>query len=146
MIENGATTETLVLRADHAALRALRPWLDQCLRLRDAEQIGIIELAIQELAANVVDHADTADERLTITLEQQGGAVWVELRDDGRPVELPCPTTKEPHPRVGGYGMMIVEQLTSSLRYERVGNENVWSAEFACETPPQPGPESAALR
>ncbi len=122
--------ETLVLTTEHTALRALRPWLERCLQPSDPEQIGRIELALQELAANVVDHADGAGEHFTIHLDQPSGAVRVELRDKGKPVELPCPSTNEPHPRVGGYGLMIVEQLASTVRCERVGDENVWWVEF----------------
>ncbi len=131
MTEDSRQRSTLVMAADHGALRALRPWLEECLLPGDTEQVGRIELAVQELAANVVDHADTPGERLTVHLDQPAGAVVVELRDDGKPVELPCESTREPHPRVGGYGMMIVEQLASSLHYERIGDENVWRAEFA---------------
>ncbi len=124
--------ETLVLTTEHTALRALRPWLERCLHPSDPNQIGRIELAIQELAANVVDHADTAGEHFAIHLDQPDGAVRLELRDDGKPIDLPCPSTRESHPRVGGYGLMIVEQLATTLRYERVGDENVWWVEFAC--------------
>lgn len=124
--------KTLVLTTEHTALRALRPWLERCLHPSDPGQIGRIELAIQELAANVVDHSEPASERFTLHLDRPSGVVRIELRDDGNPVDDAGPSTREPHPRVGGYGLMIVEQLASTLRYERVGDENVWSVEFDC--------------
>lgn len=121
---------SLVLETTHDALRQLRPWLTESIGTFDDELIGTIELAVHEVATNIVDHSDTAGRTLAIHLERDDRAVRFELRDSGRLVRLPTETDLEPHPRVGGYGMVIVGLLASRVRYERVGSENVWSIDF----------------
>ena len=121
---------TLVLDANHEALRQLRPWLNGSVGDVDADLVGMVELALHELAANIVDHAETSAPRLVIHLERADRTLRIELRDTGRPVRLPAENELEPHPRVGGYGMVIVRQLASRVHYERSGSENVWSIDF----------------
>lgn len=121
---------TLVLDADHEALRQLRPWLDGSVGVLDADLVGMIELAVHELAANIVDHADAEGQRLVIELERIERTLRFELRDNGSPVQLPSESDLEPHPRVRGYGLVIVRQLASRVHYERSGSENVWSIDF----------------
>lgn len=121
---------TLVLDANHEALRRLRPWLDGSVGDVGADLVGTVELALHELAANIVDHAETSAPRLVIHLERLDEMLRIELRDTGRPVRLPAETELAPHPRVGGYGMVIIRQLASRVHYERSGSENVWSIDF----------------
>lgn len=73
----------LVLATDHAALRRIRPWLQQCLPDIDPSVLGGIELAVHELAANSVDHSDTS-ERVTLTADRRPSQLMVELRDGGK--------------------------------------------------------------
>lgn len=66
-------------------------------------------------------------------LERVDRTVQIELRDDGDLVHLPSETDLDPHPRVGGYGLMIVRQLATRVRYLRSGSENVWLIDFQIE-------------
>ena len=128
-------TATLSLGPDHADLRRIRPWLDRLLPTSDDHTRGRIELAINELAANCLDHAGVPDPGLQLSGRLRPTGFTVELRDRGRPAELPDIQDLAPHPRIGGYGLVIVQQLAASLSHVRVGQENVWHVEFELDPP-----------
>lgn len=115
----------LTLVPDHRELRRLRPWLQSWLDPALDHQLGRVELCIHEMATNVVDHAEPTS--LVITGRLTVDEVEVELRDDGRPY---VDSTRAPHPRIGGYGLMIAEQLASAIVYARHDNENRWTIRF----------------
>lgn len=126
-------TEDLTLDANYEALREIGPWLSDCIGA-DHDSHGSIELAIHELATNSVDHAGSPDQRLRISgrVDKAETVLTVEIRDHGNPFDTASAPTPDPaEPQVGGYGLMIVEQLASELRYERAADENIWTASFA---------------
>lgn len=145
---------TLRLEANYEAARAIGPWLQKALDdpspLR--ERIGELELAIHEVAINVVDHAfgptdaaddvdvaDVADRHYTISLDDGSAPdeVIVQLRDSGAAF-AGAETPNLDEPQVGGYGLFIAERLTSSLAYERVDGTNIWTLTFAASGTPHP--------
>lgn len=129
---------SLRLAADHLSARAIGPWLQDSLDAIESAQrdrVGELELAIHEVAINIVDHAFSDDDgtnHYTICLDDdsQSGVIRVQFRDAGAPFrDAPTPDLNEP--QVRGYGLFIAEQLTSELTYERVKDTNVWTLTFA---------------
>jgi serine/threonine-protein kinase RsbW len=126
---------TVELAATYLALRDIGPWLEGLLAplgsKRLAELKGSIELAVHELAANSVAHAYADDCKLVLTgsLEQDRLVVCLE---DGGDEFSPDPTAvADPdHPQVGGYGLLIIDALASSVDYERDGDTNRWTVAF----------------
>jgi anti-sigma regulatory factor (Ser/Thr protein kinase) len=125
----------LRVASNYEALRAIGPWLDGILEPFDETTRTIMqqrmELAIQELATNSIDHAESGEGGLTLRSDVNSTSVVIELSDLGKPVDIA--TIPEPdfaEPQVRGYGMMIAEQLTDDLGYERVDQRNVWTVRF----------------
>lgn len=128
-----APTE-IELAATYLALRDIGPWLDDLLAPlagRAAELKGSIELAVHELAANSVAHAYAEDCRLVLTGSLEPHRVVVGLRDSGEEFSPTSDAVADPdHPQVGGYGLMIIDALASSVDYERDGDTNLWTVTF----------------
>lgn len=136
---------SLILRCDHSELRRIRPWLDSVTHDLDDVTLGEIELAVHEVAANIIDHgvanprvagdsdfpSPSDSTALMLRLDQSPRRLRVQLCDEGHPAVLPGDDDLDPHPRVRGYGMIIVSLLASNVRYERSGESNVWTVDFA---------------
>lgn len=118
----------LTLPAGYRHLRKLRPWLATQAPDLDESELGRIELCLQELAANVIDHAGAAE--FTVRAAHSSGQLVIEIHDRGAPMKESTTALVESHPRVRGYGLMIAEQLASDLAYERQSTINVWRATF----------------
>jgi serine phosphatase RsbU (regulator of sigma subunit)/anti-sigma regulatory factor (Ser/Thr protein kinase) len=122
---------SIILEANHLALRELGPWLAGVCqdRLGDPGRLGKLELGLHELCTNIVDHSYRGGPgRIRITAWLQPGAVRFESRDVGVAF-VPGPAGR-PEPgiaQIRGYGLMLIEQLVDSVSYERVGDENVWT-------------------
>lgn len=132
-------TDQLVLSADYESARQIGPWLAatlEQLRAPQLDRIGELELALHELAINIVDHAyDSASRAVStysIGLERQGDDLHAHFCDQGRTFADSRPAAKPTSdaPTVGGYGLIIVEQLARSVKYERVDAENRWTLVF----------------
>ena len=126
---------TLTLDANFLSLREIGPWLHTTLDPVGAERraavLGKIELSIHELATNSIEHAIPADGKLHLSAELRDDELQVQLRDSGVPCDRGEISTPSPdNPQVRGYGMMIIEQLASSLDYQRIQDQNLWTATF----------------
>lgn len=152
------TDHALRLQPTPVGLRAIGPWLADAMAALAPEQVqarfGAIELAVHELAANSIEHAlagvAECDRRLAVQADVEPDRVVVTVIDRGRPFE-PCPTAgpetgygdgsdgdaPDGHPpavdgpAVGGYGLMIIHGVASSVEYRRVDGDNRWTAVFA---------------
>lgn len=129
---------SLHLEANYAAMREIGEWLDHLLQTplgqRFATRRGEIELAIHELAVNIVDHAFTAETRSGAVFELHAEIIedqlFVRSFDTGAPVQ-DLPAAPDPsEPQVRGYGLMIVEQLATSVHYARSSSANRWTIAF----------------
>lgn len=125
------------LAADYEAAREIGPWLTDALaelETSHAERAGELELALHELAINIVDHAydetDRPTSTYTIDVRLVDGALHARFCDRGRPFVDDRPPA-DGEPTVGGYGLMIVEQLTTSIDYQRADDENRWTLVFS---------------
>ncbi|MEM7093246.1 MAG: ATP-binding protein [Actinomycetota bacterium] len=133
------TSALITLDADYEAMRDIGPWLTEQLGeiggAHLVDRVGEFELAIHELAVNIVDHAYDDDSRPTATLDiaircDQGDLV-VTFTDRGQPYDDGDKPVIGDEPTVRGYGLFIVEQLAKSVEYERRDPANVWTLVFA---------------
>ncbi len=125
----------LTVASTYEGLRAIGPWVKVILEPLDVDVrtplLQRMELALQELATNTIDHAESPDDSFVLRSTVDDDSVSIELRDRGRAVDvtaLPAPDVDEP--QVRGYGMMIIEQLVSRLDYTRENGHNIWTATF----------------
>jgi len=89
---------------------------------------GVLEdarLLLTELITNALRHADmTPDDKIGVSAQLSEGTLRIEVRDPGRdgPVER-----REPGPRGGGYGLVLVDSLTDHWGVERRDGTMVWA-------------------
>ncbi len=130
----------ITVAADLLSLREVGPWLHTWLRAAGEEVASLgapMELGLQELCVNVVNHAygeidPGVDATIDLALERSEDGVTCVVRDRGNPAPVDLLDQADPtEAQVHGYGLMILRQLTETLRYERNGDENVWTLTFA---------------
>jgi anti-sigma regulatory factor (Ser/Thr protein kinase) len=99
----------------------------QCLSDKTAFDLA---LALEECASNIVNHAFKRDasQKFSVTIDRNGSAIFIELRDRGPrfdPTKVECkpPATEDDPP--GGWGIELVRHYIDELRYKREGEENV---------------------
>ena len=115
----------LVSALIHAFLKPLRPPVHP-----DEQTIYNAQLAVQEVCANIVDHAykgmDNGIIIITIYLEKSTILV-VELQDQGKSFDFASAkpaNLRTPHER--GYGLHLIKQLLDDVMYEQLSNGNRW--------------------
>ncbi len=102
------------------------------MRLRDAgidaARIHDAQVIVEELACNVMDHADGAD-ALALAMRVADGRIALEIRDNGTaydPLVHPSPDLDagiEERP-IGGLGIHLVRALSQQARYSRIDGWN----------------------
>jgi anti-sigma regulatory factor (Ser/Thr protein kinase) len=89
----------------------------------DSDTIGVVELIVSELTANVVKHAGGS---ATLRLQRLDGVVRVEVRDT-QVSQVPrkrSPDLEDP----SGRGLLLVSSLASSWGYDRSeGQKCTWA-------------------
>ncbi|MGI9616646.1 MAG: ATP-binding protein [Acidimicrobiales bacterium] len=124
---------TLELPAETGALRLVGPWLRALLTYSGEEQTDAIaerlDLALQEVCVNIVEHAYEGQHggRIRLDYEHCEGHRFT-VSDSGRPFD----PTKRPlvdldTPTEGGYGLHLIEELCDSFGYERRNGRNRWT-------------------
>ena len=94
--------------------------------LEDGERARTAELLISEACTNSVVHSESRfGGKFTLTLMSSGGRLRCEVVDEGAPT---VPTRREePELRDNGYGMMLIETLSScSGHYVESGHLHTW--------------------
>lgn len=89
-----------------------------------------LQLALEECASNIVNHALQRDARqkFHVTFGRAGSELFIELRDKGPEFD---PTAKVEKPKadeeetVGGWGIELVRRSVDDIRYQRRDGENV---------------------
>lgn len=133
-----ATVKPLVLEANYAAVREIGRWLDHIIASegghRFANRRGEIELAVHELAVNIIDHAFTNETRPNGSLELSADIIddtlLVRSFDTGVVVEELPDAPNVDTPQVRGYGLVIIRQLAASVHYQRSLSANRWTLSF----------------
>jgi anti-sigma regulatory factor (Ser/Thr protein kinase) len=85
---------------------------------------GDVLLVISELVTNSVRHAGLdAQQPLRLSVNVEGDLIRIAVRDPGPGFEPPPPPTDPAH--VGGWGLVLVEQLSERWGVERDGDATV---------------------
>ena len=131
--------------ADLLAIRVVGHWLRGCLQYvgADDESLGSrIELALQEICVNIVEHAYGPEfQAMTIRLEYRmnGSTHTFKVVDHGCPFDQGSrPTVDINNPTEGGYGLFIAESIFDTMSYERAATSNTWT--LTIEDPATEGP------
>jgi len=132
----------------------VRPALQQTLSKLDtlglaADWRSTVELVLAETLNNIAEHAyaGQAPGPVTLTARMTPDRLYVILRDQGGALpgqELPAgiaPCTDVPRADLpeGGFGWILIRDLTSALHYWRTDHENRLQLEFDLTTAPAPG-------
>jgi serine/threonine-protein kinase RsbW len=98
----------------------------------DETTVHSIELAVHEIATNIVDHAysDRQAGVIEASLTLSGGSqrrFTVELSDTGQPFDAAtvAPVNLQ-SPQESGYGLFLAEALMDEVHYERRAGRNIW--------------------
>ncbi len=130
-----------VLRTSWQACEALLESLDF---EDDSIQVRCnLQLALSEALTNVIRHGypDGGKPWIQLRLMAQDERLFIELRDNGvefDPTSYCCEPESEVEGMIpeGGYGLMIVRQVTDDIYYRREGSVNVLTLEkIVCPQP-----------
>ena len=91
-----------------------------------------IELSLEEIFTNVVSYGydDSLEHEIEIIFSKDGGAITIEVADDGRPFDplqgAPKMDTESSlkERRVGGAGIELTKQMMTDVRYHRDDGRN----------------------
>jgi anti-sigma regulatory factor (Ser/Thr protein kinase) len=84
-----------------------------------------VRLLLTELVTNALRHGDvTPEDEIGVRAEVEDGTVRIEVHDPGRDGEV---EQRPPGARGGGYGLFLVDQLTSRWGVERRDGTTVWA-------------------
>jgi serine/threonine-protein kinase RsbW len=87
------------------------------------------ELALVELASNVVEHAGGGTRvACSLDLAVRDGGLEARLTDDGRPASVDPSAAELPGASAeSGRGLALVGMVVDELRYSREGETNTWT-------------------
>lgn len=124
----------LVIPASHRYLKLASGLITDILTREsrvDHTTIYNLEIAVQEIAANIVDHAyeENVDGRITIDiiLSHEPKCIIVDLHDTGRafnPAQIAAPNMEEAHQR--GFGLHLAPKLMDEILYDANNDGNRW--------------------
>lgn len=90
-----------------------------------------LNLILEEVLANVISYAyrDNRLHEIVVRADLRDGELVIEVEDDGRPfnpLQIPPPDLDRPleQRNVGGLGLHLVRELTSSIEYTRREEKN----------------------
>lgn len=90
-----------------------------------------LNLILEEVLANVISYAygDNQLHEIVVRADLRDGELVIEVEDDGRPfnpLQIPPPDLDRPleQRNVGGLGLHLVRELTSSIEYNRREEKN----------------------
>ena len=97
----------------------------ECMNVKQCD-IDDVETILSELASNVIRHAHSIDGRFALTLEYYAKKLIITVKDKGQGFSLREETEKPEErkgisgePRLGGYGLKLVDGLSDRLRFTR---------------------------
>ena len=104
-----------------------------CARHGLAEQIAFeVNLAVDELVTNTISYGydDDGEHRIDLALRLEGGALVIEIADDGRafdPLQAPEPDIEASlqDRAKGGLGIYLVRKTMDTVAYRRHDGRNV---------------------
>jgi len=123
----------IVLRNDLSEIAKLNQELENFRRKCSLSSKTLFELnlILEEVLANVISHAygDNRLHEIVVRADLRDGELIIEVEDDGRPfnpLQIPPPDLDRPleQRNVGGLGLHLVRELTSSIEYTRREDKN----------------------
>ena len=95
------------------------------------------ETALIELASNVIQHADTGDGvTCVMSVSSENGVLHASFSDTAEAGGFRMRTATMPDELAeSGRGLAFMQMLVDDVRYERVGDRNVWSLTKKRSTP-----------
>src|SRR5436190_28723 len=90
-----------------------------------------LAVAVEECASNIVNHALQRDpkEKFHVSIEQNGDAFVIELRDRGPEFDPTVARKREPQvddeEQIGSWGIELARRYTDEILYARRNGENV---------------------
>jgi serine/threonine-protein kinase RsbW len=123
----------IVLRNDLSEISKLHRALGNfgqkcCLSPRTLFELNLI---LEEVLANVIAYAygDNQLHEIMVQADLSDGELVIAVEDDGRPfnpLQVPPPDLERPlaQRKVGGLGLHLVRELTSSIEYDRKDGKN----------------------
>lgn len=138
---------TVSLDASAMAVRVTLADLRMRLAARDLPPVlfSTVELALAEALNNIVEHAYTPNRlgRIVLVVDLTCDQLRCTLRDRGEPLPgLALPSDGLPDSAVardalpeGGFGWLLIRQLTDGLIYARSDDENILTLKFNIDTP-----------
>lgn len=98
----------------------------------DEKEVYSIQLAADEAASNIIEHAyeDVADGQIELTCEMQGSTLFITMQDHGRPFDVK--KIKKPNLKanlserqIGGLGIYLMRKLMDEVKYQSSGAGNI---------------------
>ena len=133
VVTEPANTLHLQIDATFVALRTVSMAIDQLLRsepMADDGTIYNIQLAVQELCTNIVEHGYhgfRGDIELVLTLQFEPQMIQALIVDSGDPFDktaVAAPNLEKTQEH--GYGLFLIEQLVDDFKYTRLSASNQW--------------------
>jgi len=125
--------ENLIVHADYKDIRLACERLKTLLTQAGAyeENIGLCELALQELLTNIVTHAyeGNPNGQITVRLASNRQQVFIQTEDEGKPARVNLEEVHMPDPddlAEGGYGLAIIHSVMDEVWYESAQGKNIW--------------------
>lgn len=123
---------TLCLPAKHIYLSMIGVSIENLIKRLGGSERAIydIQIAIQEICANVVDHAyrELPLGTLTVEIILDGSELYIFVVDEGH--EFNPERSREPilgQLQERGYGLFFARKLMDEVRYDRVDQQNRWT-------------------
>jgi len=125
---------SISIPADLRALRVVGFWIKGCLSYAGDNQESVIyqiELALQEICVNIVEHAygsASGQARIQLEYSYENSTHKFIVADQGKPfnpADKPVVDTNDP--TEGGYGLFIAESIFDSVEYHRTDTTNTWT-------------------
>ncbi|HYF11227.1 MAG TPA: PAS domain S-box protein, partial [Actinomycetota bacterium] len=121
------------------AIADARRAIDELVGILDDDVVDSARLLISELVTNAVRHGPHGGaDAIVLSVDHDGGRLRVEVRDDGDGFVLPARGDRD----VGGWGLVLVEQLSDRWRIETGSPTRVW---FEIDTDPAAGRWSSTI-
>lgn len=113
-----------------------------------AEEKSVVEIVLAEVLNNIVEHAyqEKPTGRIDLSVDQSDTGLRVQVQDEGLPLPEGLPNAPVEHNLTcevsdlpeGGFGWLLVRELTEELQYERRDGRNILSFKI-----PKPEDEQA---
>ena len=98
----------------------------------DDKEIYSVQLAADEAASNIIEHAyeGVADGKIELTCEMRGAELVIAMQDHGKPfdskkVKSPNLKTDLSERQVGGLGIYLMRKLMDEVKYRSSGTGNL---------------------